>query len=235
MTAREMPLGSPAFSVEPPFESDPAPQPGGPPGSHSGGLPACDDGAEIDAARPRESAPLTFDAVYQAYAPFVWRNARRLGVPASAAEDVMQEVFLVVHRRFTDFEEGTSMRAWLSAILIRVVRAFWRARRRKNAALAEAALEPDANADTKTPSPLEATEHDADVRELYALLSGMNEERREILVLSDIEELRAPEIAQALNVNINTVYWRLRTARKEFERAVVRHRARREAAERGIR
>jgi RNA polymerase sigma-70 factor (ECF subfamily) len=230
-----MPLGSHAFSVDPPLESDRPPQPGGPPGSHPGGLPACDDGGEIDAARTQESAPLAFDAVYQAYAPFVWRNARRLGVPASAAEDVMQEVFLVVHRKLADFEEGTSMRAWLSAILIRVVRAFWRTRRRKNAALAEADLEPDATADAKTPSPLEAAEHDAAARELYAVLSGMNEERREVLVLAEIEELTAPEIAQALNVNLNTVYWRLRTARKEFERALLRQRARRAAAEKGTR
>lgn len=179
---------------------------------------------------------LAFDAVYQAYAPFVWRNARRLGVPASAAEDVMQEVFLVVHRRLPEFEEGTSMRAWLSAILIRVVRAFWRTRLRKNAPH-DASLDPDGTADTKTPSPLEAAEHDAAVRELYAVLSGMNEERREVLVLSEIEELTAPEIALALQVNVNTVYWRLRTARKEFERALLRRQSHRAhvAAEKGSR
>jgi RNA polymerase sigma-70 factor (ECF subfamily) len=222
----EMPPGSPSSSVEPPLESDRPPQPAGPPGSPFGG--------EINATRPREPATLAFDAVYEAYALFVWRNARRLGVPASAAEDVMQEVFLVVHRRLADFEEGTSMRAWLSAILIRVVRAFWRTRQRKNA-VTDAHLEPDGTADTKTPSPLEAAEHDAAVRELYAVLSGMIEERREVLVLSEIEELTAPEIAAALSVNINTVYWRLRTARKEFERALLRHRARRTAAEKGTR
>ena len=216
--------------MEPPFESDHARF------GVQAVSPPVDDGGAIDSARPlKQVAPagLSFDAVYETYAAFVWRNARRLGVPASAAEDVMQDVFLVVHRRLADFQEGTSMRAWLSAILVRVVRTFWRTRQRKNPSSGE--LEPDATADTKTPSPLEAAEHDAAVRELYAVLSGMNEERREVLVLADVEELSAPEIAQALSVNVNTVYWRLRTARKEFERALLRHRARRVAAEKGTR
>ena len=206
MRASETPLGSHAPPVEPPHET-----------SH----------------RPREPAlpdtpgqPWTFDSVYQSYAPFVWRNALRLGVPTSAAEDVMQEVFLVVHRRLPEFEERTSVRAWLSAILIRVVRAHRRTQRRKRLSFAPAVpLEPDRLTDAKTPSPLDWAERDEAVRELYGVLSRMNEERREVLILSEIEELSAPEIADALSVNVNTVYWRLRAARKEFERIVLRRRA----------
>jgi RNA polymerase sigma-70 factor (ECF subfamily) len=194
MTAGEMPIGSQAFSVEPPLESE---------------------------------IPRTFDAIYHAYATFVWRNARRLGVPASAAEDVLQEVFLVVHRRLPEFEERTSVRAWLSAILIRIVRAYWRTRQRTSPAPVGGGppLELDRVVDARTPTPLEAAERDEAVRELYAVLLSMNEERREVLVLAEIEQLTAPEIAEALGVNLNTVYWRLRTARKEFERALFRRRA----------
>ena len=171
--------------------------------------------------------PLTFDSVYHSYASFVWRNARRLGVPYGAVEDVMQEVFLVVHRRLPEFEERTSVRAWLSAILIRVVRAHRRNAHRKGGASenATSSTEPDTLTDTRSPSPLEAAERDEAVRELYRVLSRMNEERREVLVLSELEELTAPEIAQALQVNVNTVSWRLRTARQEFERMVLRRRA----------
>jgi RNA polymerase sigma-70 factor, ECF subfamily len=171
--------------------------------------------------------PLTFDSVYHSYASFVWRNARRLGVSFGAVEDVMQEVFLVVHRRLPEFEERTSVRAWLSAILIRVVRAHRRNARLKGGASegAPPSPEPDSLTDTRSPSPLEAAERDEAVEELYAILSRMNEERREVLVLSELEELTAPEIAQALQVNVNTVSWRLRTARQEFERMVLRRRA----------
>jgi RNA polymerase sigma-70 factor (ECF subfamily) len=179
---------------------------------------------------------LTFDAVYHSYASFVWRNARRLGVPYGAVEDVMQEVFLVVHRRLPEFEERasilspgsfTSMKAWLSAILIRVVRAHRRQARRKDGAIENAppSPDPDSLSDRRLPSPLEAAERDEAVQELYAILSRMNEERREVLVLSELEELTAPEIAEALQVNVNTVSWRLGTARREFERMVIKRRA----------
>lgn len=192
----------------------------------------------IAAEEPVEASPRlpTFDAVYHANASFVWRNARRLGVPYGAVEDVMQEVFLVVYRRLPEFEEDaaalapgafTSMKAWLSAILIRVVRAHRRQARRKDGAFEHAppSPDPDSLVDRRVPSPLEAAERDEAVQELYSILARMNEERREVLVLSELEELTAPEIAQVLQVNVNTVSWRLGTARREFERMVTKRRA----------
>jgi RNA polymerase sigma-70 factor, ECF subfamily len=207
MSPIEMPTASYSLCVEP--RLDPRPEP------------PCAIAAQGQVGA--DPQPATFDSVYHSYAPFVWRNARRLGVPYGAVEDVMQEVFLVVHRRLPEFEERTSVRAWLSAILIRVVRAHRRSAYRKDRA-GENGPEPDSLTDTRSASPLEAAERDEAVRELYAILSAMNEERREVLVLSELEELSAPEIAQALQVNVNTISWRLRTARQEFERAVLRRR-----------
>jgi RNA polymerase sigma-70 factor (ECF subfamily) len=212
MRTSEMPLASRAVSVDPDFDPNPrseevlaSPDPGGGPC-----LPTW-----------------TFDSVYHSHASFVWRNARRLGLARSAAEDVMQDVFLVVYRRLPDFEERTSLRAWLSAILIRVVRAHRRALHGKHGAGGHpsADLEPDQIIDPRTPSPVDRAERDEAIRELQAILSSMNEARREVFVLSELEELTAPEIAHALGVNINTVYWRLRTARREFERILFRRRA----------
>jgi RNA polymerase sigma-70 factor (ECF subfamily) len=174
-------------------------------------------------ADPQEGAPpRTFETVYGEFAPYVWRNARRLGVPPAAIEDVMQEVFLVVHRRLPEFEERTSVRAWLSAILIRVVRAH---RRRSPRERGSFEVPVDGLADSRSLSPHDALERDEVLRELYAVLSAMNSERREALVLSELEDCTAPEIAHALGVNVNTVYWRLRTARREFEKILFRRRA----------
>ena len=50
--------------------------------------------------------------------------------------------------------------------------------------------------------------------------------RRAVLVLHEIEEMTAPEIAESLSLPINTVYSRLRLARQEFAAAAARHRAR---------
>jgi len=54
--------------------------------------------------------------VFAAHADFVWRSLRRLGVPAADADDALQEVFLVVHRRLADYEDRGFMRAWLFSI-----------------------------------------------------------------------------------------------------------------------
>jgi RNA polymerase sigma-70 factor (ECF subfamily) len=57
-------------------------------------------------------------------------------------------------------------------------------------------------------------------------LGDLDEKKREVLVLSELEELTAPEIAEALGINLNTVYSRLRLAREEFDRVAARYRAR---------
>jgi RNA polymerase sigma-70 factor (ECF subfamily) len=176
-------------------------------------------------AQVREDA-LTFDAVYEAYSAFVWRSVCRLGIAPGSAEDVVQEIFLVVHRRLPEFVERTSMVAWLFAIVIRIVRDHRRAQRRKSPHQLPGAgdVDPDSLVDPRQ-SPLDTVERHETVRTLYAVLDELRGERREVFVLAELEQLTAPEIAHALGVNLNTVYWRLRTARREFEKALMRHRA----------
>jgi RNA polymerase sigma-70 factor (ECF subfamily) len=181
-------------------------------------------GAGAAASSGENPRTRAFDAIYERHAPFVWRSVCRLGVPSHAADDVMQEIFLVVHRRLRDFEERQQTVAWLYAIVIRVVRQFRRTTRRKSPAYAPGAVFVDPNTliDGHRPSPLEMAEREEAIRTLYAVLDHMNEERREVFVLSELEQLSAPEIAEALSVNINTIYWRLRTARQEFEKILAR-------------
>lgn len=194
-----------------------APAPALPAGGDTSMGRARSDATTIDASPEAPQPAPAFDDVYHAHASFVWRSAFRLGVPRSAIEDVMQDVFIVVHRRLPEFEERTSVKAWISAIVIRVVRAHRRKAMRRDAPDARSALDPETLADAKAETPLESIERDEAVRELHAILECMNDERREVFVLSELEELTAPEIAHALQVNVNTIYWRLRTARKEFE------------------
>src|SRR4051794_24550066 len=58
-------------------------------------------------------------AVFEEHARFVWRTLRRLGVSAADADDICQEVFLVVHRRLAGFDNRSGMRAWLYGICAR--------------------------------------------------------------------------------------------------------------------
>lgn len=168
-------------------------------------------GSKVDEAVFRE--------LFSTHYGFVRRAMLGFGVPSAIAEDATQEVFVVVHRRVAEFDGRTTMRAWLYGIARRVAHTMTRGEyraSRKRAALSTVERErPD-------------LEHDLE-RELVrrraadrvgAFLESLAPAQREVFALCDIEGLRAPEVAAALGVNLNTVYSRLRLARRRFERFV---------------
>jgi RNA polymerase sigma-70 factor (ECF subfamily) len=169
-----------------------------------------------------------FDTLYDDYADFVWRNARRLGVAPAALDDVMQDVFLVAHRRLADVSRPEALRAWMFSIVIRVVRDHRRTLRRKDPEQRSAMplLDPEQLPDTRAGNPQAKAEQNDAVRLLYAMLGELDDAKREVFVLSELEEMTESEISEALGENANTVHSRLRAARKEFDQAVLRHRKR---------
>lgn len=190
---------------------------------------AADSAARSDGAdgEPRAAAaPPSFEATYAEHFAFVWRVARRLGVAAASIDDVVQEVFLVVHRRLPEFEGRSSLRSWLFAIALGIVRNHRRAARRRGDTAAGGevvAAEAEASPEMGPDGRLEQAQA---VRTLHAILDELDDDRREVFVLAELEQLTAPEIADALGLNVNTVYTRLRAARRDFDQAVARRRAR---------
>jgi RNA polymerase sigma-70 factor (ECF subfamily) len=61
---------------------------------------------------------------------------------------------------------------------------------------------------------------------LHTFLDGLDEGLREAFILSELEQMTAPEVAAATGVNLHTVHSRIRTARQQFEQMVARQRAR---------
>lgn len=163
----------------------------------------------------------TFEQVYAEHFDFVWRCVRRLGVAPASSDDAVQDVFLVVHRRLADFEGRSSVRTWLFGIARRVVRDHRpRARERELddgqlAALAESADR----------APDERAARNEAARLLNALLQRLDEDKREAFILSELEQISVPDIADEIGVNLNTVYSRVRAARKELEEGLARLRA----------
>lgn len=166
---------------------------------------------------------LTFEGVYREHFAFVWRSAKRLGVSEASIDDAVQEVFVVVHRRLADFEGRSTVRTWLFGIAVRVVRDHRRAARRRDPG--GPAVDPD-TLRTSDSGPAETAEKAEAVRLLHALLDELDDERREVFVMAELEQMGMPEISEALAINVNTAYARLRAARQEFEQALARHRAR---------
>jgi RNA polymerase sigma-70 factor, ECF subfamily len=158
-----------------------------------------------------------FDALYRDHFDFVFRNLRRLGVAESAIDDGLQDVYLVALRRIGEFREGTYAKAWLFAIVARVAGNHRRSQRRRGnresgVPLIEESVEGGAL------GPFEQTAQQQARRLLHAFLQQLDDNRRAAFVLAELEQLTAPEIAQALSANVNTVYSWLRAARGEFVR-----------------
>ena len=163
---------------------------------------------------PEPADDAVLEAVYREHFDFVWRSLLRLGMTRATAEDAAQDVFLVVRRRLSDFDPRRAMRPWLFGIARRVASEHRRSRGR-----AERRLE------LLPPPPVEPGPEDqvsaVEAGELVRrFLAELDEETRMIFVLSDLEGMSGTDISEALGMNRNTVYSRLRKTRQRFERRV---------------
>jgi RNA polymerase sigma-70 factor, ECF subfamily len=181
--------------------------------------------ADLNDSSPKSAHRIPpFAEVYEEYFDLVWSAARQLGVPPEAIDDVVQEIFVVIHARLGSVQQVESLRSWVYGVARRTVSTYRRARRSRDvtgAQYAEVAgwLEP------LPPTPQDISLLADRQKLLLRLLSELDELKREVFVLSEIEGFTAPEIAEALEVPVNTVYSRLRTARQAFEQAVARYKA----------
>ena len=169
-----------------------------------------------------------FDTLYDESIDYVCRNVRRLGVLPAALDDVVQDVYVVAHRRLGDVSKPESLRAWMLSIVIRVVRDHRRTLRRKHLWQVSGTLpiDPEELPDPRANGPHASAEQADAVRLLHQMLGELDDAKREVFVLAELEEMTEMEISEALSENVNTVHSRLRAARKAFDQAVERHRTR---------
>jgi RNA polymerase sigma-70 factor (ECF subfamily) len=159
-------------------------------------------------------------AIYEAEFDYVWHCLRRFGVRRADLEDASHEVFLVVHRRLTDFDPSRPVRPWLAGICFRVA-SDQRRRAHARREVTSGDLEPED--ESKGP---EALLEDQERRSLVnRALESLDLDRRAVLVLHDVDGHPMPAIAEQLEVPLNTCYSRLRLAREQFKAAVQRIKA----------
>ena len=173
-------------------------------------------------ARTRPDAA-SFEVLYDTYFPYIWRAVLRLGVPFALVDDVVQEVFLVAHRKLNEFEGRSTVKTWLYAIALRIARVH----RVRSSRWSEAgSLDEEEVQAPDTARPDERAQRAEAARLVSAVLDHLEDGQREVFVLAELEQLSAPEIAEALGLKLNTVYSRLRLARAAFAEAAARYRAR---------
>jgi RNA polymerase sigma-70 factor (ECF subfamily) len=171
---------------------------------------------------------VSFDEFYEMHFAFVWRNVRRMVATESFVDDLVQEVFLVALRRLPEFEGRSSIRTWLYGIVRLTVLGHRKtvARRRLRDS-----VDVDAIAAT-TGGPQHAVETDEGLATLRQILLRLDSDKRDVFILSELEEMTAPEIAAALGITVTTVYGRLRDARRAFEAMAQRIRLRQDQEKR---
>lgn len=160
---------------------------------------------------------MDFRNIYDEHVAFVWRSLRRLGVPDSAVKDVVQEVFLVVHRRLPDFTPRAKVTTWLFRICLHAARDH-----RRKAHVRREVLDDD-DVSTRADESLLAEEALArrdDLALFERALDRMDMNQRAVLILFELEEMTGEQIAESLEIPIGTVHSRLRLARESFKRAV---------------
>jgi RNA polymerase sigma-70 factor (ECF subfamily) len=165
-----------------------------------GGLTVTEPVAEL--ARP------TLSEIFLEHARYVGRVLAYLGVPDADVEDACQDVFIVVHRRLGDFRPGSSLRAWLYAICLRVA-----SDRRQRAHVRREKVTAAPPEGTAGPTQHDALELEQARSILRRSLDDLDDDKRAVFVLYEIEELPMSEVAEAMGCPVQTAYSRLHAAR----------------------
>jgi RNA polymerase sigma-70 factor (ECF subfamily) len=166
----------------------------------------------LEGASLRPEVP-PFGEIFKDYMAFLWRATLALGVPAADAEDLCQDVMLVVHRRLPEFD-GQSLRGWLYGICLRVTSDYRRSARVRRERTTDAL--PDTSVEPAQPERVDARRAEEKLRRALALL---DDEKRAVFVLFEIEELSLREISEAVGAPLQTVYSRLQAARAHVKKA----------------
>jgi RNA polymerase sigma-70 factor (ECF subfamily) len=141
---------------------------------------------------------------------YVCRVLRRFHVRDADVEDVAQEVFLVVWRRWREYDPARPLRPWLAGISFRVA---YNQRSRAGREVPEPWLDETADPDADPEKGLAQ----ADMRDVIRrALDGISEKPRSVLVLHDVDEISMRDIAALLAVPLHTAYSRLRVGRRQL-------------------
>jgi len=155
--------------------------------------------------------------LYDRELDYLFATLQRFGAGASEIDDLLQEIFIVLHRQWPTLDTTRSLRPWLFGVAFRVVRAH---RRRQTRELQRESL--TLAEEIEAPPPDVGLE---DHESMALLLSGLERipsARRAVVMMHDLDGLEIAAIARRLSMTKIGVYTRLYKGRKELAAAVRR-------------
>lgn len=148
--------------------------------------------------------------VFDEHGRYIWRALRHLGVADVDVEDVVQEVFLTAHRKLPEFEGRSTLRTWLYGICLRQASDY---RRRAYVRKERPYEEPPESAALAGSSDQALSDSR---RLLRSLLSQLDEDKREVVVLYELEGFTMKEVAEIVGCPLQTAYSRLHAGRERL-------------------
>jgi RNA polymerase sigma-70 factor (ECF subfamily) len=181
------------------------------------------EGAQDRIVEAPPGPSLSFRAIYERWFPEVSRWIRAMGGPEAEREDLVQDVFLIVHRRLPDFD-GQNVAGWLYQIARHRVRDFRRLLWVRHLLFGGVPL-PDSLSKGGA-SPADSLETSEKRALLEHLLGKLNESERAAVVLFEVDGYSGEQIAEIQGVPVNTVWARIHKARKKLKASLAKHESR---------
>jgi len=170
----------------------------------------------VVSAALQSDPPIDAGTLFRRHAGFVANFVARLGVPRAELDDVVQEVFMVAHRRGGFVPGAARPTTWLADIALKLNANRVRKHRRARVTAQGEVVE---RAEATEASPAEALDHRRSIDRVQLALDALDPERRAVFVLFELEGEPCDAIAAGLGVPVGTVYSRLHTARRKFRKA----------------
>ncbi len=175
----------------------------------------------MTAANQAKETILDLSAAFKEHGRFLARSILRLTGDGPHVEDILQETFIIAHRKQATFESRSTLRTWLYGIASNLCLHHRRKLARELNALEKAAKEPTES----RAGPDKAVEAAQNKALVEAAMQALPFKQREVFILYEIDGMDGPSIAQLLEVPLNTVWSRLRLGREAFTKDVRRRRA----------
>ena len=162
--------------------------------------------------KARKGDSSAFHTLLDRHAAYLFSVAVSMVGSIADAEDVVQETLLGAFRGLRGFEGRSSVKTWLTSILIRQTAMRHRSLGRKQAASLESVAEVESG-----PSAAPRTEATDTRLDLMAAIRQLSPDHREVIVLRELSGLSYEEMAEALGVPRGTIESRLFRARRELQ------------------
>lgn len=162
---------------------------------------------------PDQAAGATSLEAFDRELDYVSRTLVRMGAPRGDLEDLLQDVFVVLHRNWPSLDKTRPLRPWLFGVAFRVVRTH---RRRRSREPAHDDLDPLDVA----PDPEGWVQGHQSLALLMQALERVPIPRRSAMILHYLEGMEVAAVARELSISKFGVYTRLFKGRKELAAAL---------------